>query len=136
MSVEEDPSMTARVSKVVVPVDDQAVAIEFWTVKMGFELVRDVPYGSERWVEVKPPAQDLTLVLSQREAWEPRRDIPDQLPESPVMFDCVDVVQTYRELTGRGVKFPQPPIEQPFGWWALFEDPQGVRYALQGDDAD
>jgi lactoylglutathione lyase len=28
------------------------------------------------------------------------------------------------------MEFPQPPVEQPFGWWSLFEDPDGNRFAL------
>lgn len=27
-------------------------------------------------------------------------------------------------------KFPMAPVEQPFGWWSLFEDPDGNRFAL------
>jgi hypothetical protein len=30
----------------------------------------------------------------------------------------------------RGVEVPVPPERQHFGWWALFEDPDGTRYAL------
>jgi len=33
------------------------------------------------------------------------------------------------------VKFPLSPSRQQFGWWALFEDNEGTRYALgQWDD--
>jgi lactoylglutathione lyase len=34
------------------------------------------------------------------------------------------------ELTGRGVAFATPPHQQHSGWWSLFEDPDGSRYAL------
>jgi len=39
-------------------------------------------------------------------------------------------VQSCDELTSRGVTFPVPPMKMPFGWWALFEDNDGTRYAL------
>jgi len=45
------------VSKVVIDVEDQERAKEFWTEKMGFELVQDVPYGNERWLEVRSPTE-------------------------------------------------------------------------------
>jgi catechol 2,3-dioxygenase-like lactoylglutathione lyase family enzyme len=61
--------MISAVSKVVVPVDDQERAKEFWVDRLGFELRRDESYGDERWIE-------------------------------------------------------------HFGWWALFADPDGTRYAL------
>ena len=35
------------------------------------------------------------------------------------------------------MKFPLPPARQHFGWWALFEDNEGTRYALgQWSDGD
>ena len=98
---------------------------------VGFEVVQDAPYGEERWLEVRPPDRSVTLVLSQRPAGEPRRAVPDELPHSDVMFTCDDLQQTYGELAARGVKFPTPPTRLPFGWWAMFEDPDGTRYALE-----
>ncbi|HEX2361907.1 MAG TPA: VOC family protein [Jiangellaceae bacterium] len=127
--------MITNVAKVVVPVDDQQAALEFWTTTMGFSLARDDRFGDERWIEVKPPHQDLLLVLSPRQPDEPRRTVPDSLPHSDLFFDCPDIEATYAELVARGVKFPLPPARQHFGWWALFEDNDGTRYALgQWDD--
>ena len=122
--------MISGVSKVVLPVDDQERAKDFWVDRLGFELRRDESYGDERWIEVSPPGQDLLLALTRRPGSEARRELPDQLPHSPVFFNCADIEQTYRELTERGVDFPVPPARQHFGWWALFADPDGTRYAL------
>jgi lactoylglutathione lyase len=120
-----------RVHKIVVPVSDETAAIEFWTTRVGFELTRDERYGAgQRWVEVTPPDRSLVLVLSRRGANDPQRDVPPQLPHSPVFFDCDDIQETYRELVARGVAFPAPPVLMPFGWWAMFEDSDGTRYAL------
>jgi predicted enzyme related to lactoylglutathione lyase len=27
-------------------------------------------------------------------------------------------------------EFPQPPVRQPFGWWSVFANPDGNRFAL------
>ena len=72
--------MITNVAKVVVPVEDQQSALEFWTGMAGSQLVRDEAYGGERWIEVKPARQDLLLVLSQRQPDEARRRVPDSLP--------------------------------------------------------
>lgn len=122
--------MITSVAKVYTLVDDQAAALEFWTAKVGFEVVRDETYGDERWIEVKPPQQDLLLVLTLRQPDQPRPAVAEHLPHSDLFFDCVDIQQTYEELTARGVTFPLPPTKQHFGWWALFEDNDGTRYAL------
>jgi predicted enzyme related to lactoylglutathione lyase len=121
----------SKVAKVYLPVEDQSDALAFWTDRMGFETVQDASFGDERWIEVKPPGQELLLVLTRRGPDDgPRRDAPERLPHSNVMFDCDDIEATYAELTARGVVFSLPPERQHFGWWSLFEDPDGTRYAL------
>jgi len=44
---------------------------------------------------------------------------------------CQDIRATYEDLAARGVEFPQPPVEQPFGWWSMFNDSEGNRFALE-----
>ena len=122
--------MITGVSKVVLPVDDQDRAKEFWTARMGFELRRDESFGDERWIEVSPPDGGPLLVLSRRADDEPRRERRDELPDSPVFFNCRDIEATYRRLSRSGVEFPAPPQQRHFGWWSLFEDPDGTRYAM------
>jgi predicted enzyme related to lactoylglutathione lyase len=70
------------------------------------------------------------LILSPRRSDERRRAAKDELPDSDVFFVCDDIKRTHQELTARGVRFHTPPIEMPFGWWAMFEDTDGTRYAL------
>lgn len=83
--------MITGIAKVVVPVGDQERAQEFWTEVIGFDVVRDANYDTERWIEVEPPDRSVVLVLSHRPPDEPRRQVPDLLPHSPVFFDCEDI---------------------------------------------
>jgi catechol 2,3-dioxygenase-like lactoylglutathione lyase family enzyme len=54
-----------QVGRVMVPVTDQDKAIEFYTKKLGFSLVADVPYGEgERWVEVALPGGGANIALA------------------------------------------------------------------------
>jgi predicted enzyme related to lactoylglutathione lyase len=117
------------VTKVVVEVEDQDRALGFWTEQLGFELVTDAPYGEERWLEVRTPDKAVTLVLELRRGERPTAPDPG-LPTSNVFFYAEDLQQTHQELTARGVQFPQPPVQQPFGWWSLFADSEGNRFAL------
>lgn len=123
-------SVITGVRKVVVPVGDQACAKSFWVETMGFELLRDETFGDERWIEVTPPDNSVVIVLSHRTPHERRPEVPEMLPHSNVFFDCADIQRTHAELTARGVSFPTPPAEMHFGWWALFEDFEGTRFAL------
>jgi lactoylglutathione lyase len=130
--------MIDGVSKVVLPVRDQDRAKTFWVDTMGFSLEQDAPYGEERWLEVRSPdgATNLVLELRMEESSE-EATTPQHLPTSNVMFRCRDLTGTYEELSARGVRFPQPPVRQPFGWWSMFEDAEGNRFALgQAEAAD
>jgi lactoylglutathione lyase len=121
--------MIGGVTQVVIEVEDQERAKAFWTETLGFELAQDAPYGEERWLEVRTPDKAVTVVLDRRPG--PRPVPPDpSMPTSNVMFYAQDLQQAYRELAARGVEFPVPPVEQPFGWWSVFEDPDGNRFAL------
>jgi lactoylglutathione lyase len=117
------------VSQVVLEVEDKERAKRFWTEILGFELVKDAPYGEERWLEVRTPDRAVTVVLDLRQGQRPTAPDPN-LPTSNVVFYTDDLPQTHKELTGRGVQFPVPPVQQPFGWWSVFEDPDGNRFAL------
>jgi predicted enzyme related to lactoylglutathione lyase len=119
----------AGVNAVVVQVEDQERAKRFWTQTLGFELSQDAAYGEERWLEVRTPDKAVAVILDRRKG--PRPTVLDPaLPTADVSFYAEDLHQTHAELTARGVKFPQPPTEQPFGWWSVFEDPDGNRFAL------
>ena len=85
--------------------------------------------GRKRWLEVRTPDKAVVVVLALRKG--PRPTPPDpSLPTSNVFFYAEDLQQTHQELTARGVEFPLPPVQQPFGWWSLFQDSDGNRFAL------
>jgi predicted enzyme related to lactoylglutathione lyase len=115
-----------------VSVNDLERSKKFWIEAIGFELVSDQEMGNERWIRVTPPHHNVVLVLGGPNPFlaEFQRNLPTQLPNSPVFFACDDIVKTHKELVARGVQFAQTPIKMPFGWWALFCDPEGNRFAL------
>jgi lactoylglutathione lyase len=122
--------MIRGVSKVIIDVDDQDRAKTFWLDTVGFRLLQDSPYDKDtRWLEVASPDGAIVLVLSPRHG-EPRREAPEMLPTSNVFFHCDDLESTHRELEQRGVVFAQAPIKQEFGWWSMFVDTEGNRFAL------
>jgi predicted enzyme related to lactoylglutathione lyase len=128
-------AVAARVYSVGIFCADQDRAKRFWTETMGFELLGDDPMGPEggpRWIEVKPPGQDVRLILFTPEGQE---HMIGQF--SNVLFEVDDIQATYEELTGRGVEFPTPPEKAPWGrWWAQFKDPDGNSYGLGADIVD
>src|SRR5579884_3935123 len=58
------PSVT-HIGRVLVPVNDQDAAIEFYRDKLGFSVTADIPYGEgSRWVEVMPPDGGAAIALT------------------------------------------------------------------------
>ena len=41
-----------------------------------------------------------------------------------------DVERTYEQLSAKGVTFRGPPEKQPWGTFAIFEDPDGNSFVL------
>ena len=53
-----------QLGRVLVPVNDQDAAIDWYTTKLGFSLAADVPFGEgDRWVEVAPPNGGAAIAL-------------------------------------------------------------------------
>jgi predicted enzyme related to lactoylglutathione lyase len=123
----------AGVQKLVVEVEDQDRALRFWADALKFKVAHDTGYGDERWLEVETPDTNTILVLALRSGDPPIG--PEEWPTSNIFFYCDDLPRTYEELRARGVEFPQPPVEQSFGWWSMFQDNEGNRFALQPREA-
>jgi predicted enzyme related to lactoylglutathione lyase len=113
----------------LIEVEDQERAKAFWTQTLGFEVLQDAPTGRSAGWRCAPPDKAVAVVLDVRKG-PPPTPKDAGLPTSNVSFYANDLEQTHTELTARGVEFPQPPVRQPFGWWSVFQDPDGNRFAL------
>lgn len=86
------PKIT-QIGRVLVPVTDQDRAIQFYTQKLGFTVVADVPFGNgDRWVEVAPPhgGTSIALVPPQGE-YQPGRMTGIGLESSDARADHTDL---------------------------------------------
>ena len=87
-----------RVSTVMVPVADQDQAIEFYTEKLGFEKVADIPFGDgDRWVAVVPPGAATTIALVR-----PREGEQTGI-ETRIGLESTDIDTDHAALRERGV---------------------------------
>jgi len=91
------PQLT-RVGRVMVPVSDQDEAIAFYTSKLGFTLVADVPFGEgERWVEVAPPGGGTSLALvPARGEYQPGR-------MTGIALESADPRADHEEMSANGI---------------------------------
>lgn len=87
-----------KLGRVMVPVADQDAGIAFYTGKLGFSLVADVPFGDgDRWVEVAPPGGGAAIALvPPRGDYQPGRN-------TGIALESTDPRADHAELKGKGV---------------------------------
>jgi predicted enzyme related to lactoylglutathione lyase len=128
--------MEGKVVTISLVVKDKAKALTFFTEKAGFEKKTDVTGpGGYRYVTVGFKDQDFEIALWEMgSATDPSQQewskgwTPGSGP--PIVIQVPDCRGAYQELSSRGVTFPQPPMDQPWGIVATFRDPDGNVFSL------
>jgi catechol 2,3-dioxygenase-like lactoylglutathione lyase family enzyme len=88
-----------KVGRVIVTVSDTDRAIDFYTGKLGFEKVVDVPMGpGMRWVEVALPGRETNIALA-----PPPQDQPAGGSQTGIALDTSDVDADHAALKAAGV---------------------------------
>ena len=116
--------MITHVKFVSIPAEDQDRALEFYTSKLGFEVVTDQPFDEkQRWIELRIARSDTRFVLFTPDGTRPGGSFNGALAAD-------DVERTYGQLSGRGVEFTTPPQKAPWGTFAVFRDSEGNQFVL------
>jgi catechol 2,3-dioxygenase-like lactoylglutathione lyase family enzyme len=119
----DTPSIT-QIATVIVPVADQEKALEFYTGTLGFEVVRDMPFGQgDRWLEVAPAGTATTIALVQAQS-------SDQPVE--ISFLTRDVAGDHAGLRSAGVDSDAEVLDFGGGVPPMFtfRDPDGNRFRI------
>ncbi|QVQ55135.1 VOC family protein [Spiractinospora alimapuensis] len=100
-----------RINITSVYVDDQAMALAFYTDKLGFTKKTDEPAGGARWLTVVSPAEpDGTELLLEPEGHPAARTYKEALVADGIPFTQFAVDDVHAEverLKGLGVEFTQ-----------------------------
>lgn len=125
--------MRQRIGLVTLLVRDYDEALAFYVGMLGFTLVEDSPLpGGKRWVVVRPTGAHATgLLLARASDDRQRAAIGQQAGGRVAMFlQTDDVARDHAAYAERGVRFLEPPREEPYGTVAVFEDLYGNRWDL------
>ncbi|MGN7820454.1 VOC family protein [Chitinophaga varians] len=131
--------MITQVTHMTVYVLDQNRALDFYTNKLGFRVVTDVPMSQEaRWLTVSPPQQPgLEIVLSPVSTAMFKQETVDVMTElvrkgtfGVAVLTCDDIYATYEEMTAKGVEFTKAPKKEFYGTEAIFKDDSGNWFSL------
>lgn len=126
--------MITRIHSASVAVTDQDAAVDFYTNKLGWEKRTDTPMGDMRYITVAPKGSGAELaLLHQRMMSDDNESKPGM--NSGINLVCRDVQRTSDELMAKGVNFPMPPTQMPWGpMGAHLTDPDGNIFFLTEDN--
>jgi catechol 2,3-dioxygenase-like lactoylglutathione lyase family enzyme len=121
-----------RIKIVSLLVLDQDEAIEFYTKKLGFDLLEDKPFGDGRWVTIAWPNQpDVTLALERATDPADKAVVGRQAGSHAFLgFDTSDCRAEYERMKPLGVKFIGEPQSGPWGTGVQLEDLYGNKLFL------
>jgi len=124
--------MKQRLGLISVLVADYDEAIEFYTQKLGFELVEDSPQGEKRWVVVRPEgATETAILLAKASNEQQKQQIGNQCGGRVFLFlNTDDFWRDHDRMQQQGVKFLETPREETYATVAVFEDLYGTRWDL------
>lgn len=119
---------------------NQDSAYDFYVNKLGFKVHTDASMGpGKRWLTVTPPEQpDLEITLMaidegmmfKKESATKMRELVMEGTFGFAVFQCNDLMATYEELKGKGVRFKKEPKKEFYGYEALFIDDSGNWFSL------
>ena len=122
-----------RIALIALTVLDYDEAILFYTEKLGFSLLEDTDLGEgKRWVRVRPPGSDGAAVLFAR-ATTPEQvaSVGNQTGGRVFLFlETDNFWRDYELYRSRSVNFVRPPVTEPYGTVAVFEDLYGNKWDL------
>jgi len=124
--------VSQTIGHVTLLVRDYDEAVAFFTDRLGFTLIEDVPLGGgKRWVLVAPPGGGTTLLLARAATPEQESRIGDQTGGRVFLFlHTDDFWRDYRDMRSRGVEFVDEPRHESYGTVAVFVDLYGNRWDL------
>lgn len=118
-----------RINITNVFVDDQQKALRFYTEIRGFEKKTEIPLGESLWLTVVSPGEpngtELLLEPDSHPAVRPFKSalVEDGIPYTS--FAVEDVHAEHERLSGKGVRFTQPPLDMGTVVTAVLDDTCG-----------
>ncbi len=124
--------MKQRLGLISLLVADYDEAIDFYTQKLGFDLLEDSPQGEKRWVVVRPKgATETAILLAKASNEQQKQQIGQQGGGRVFLFlNTDDFWRDHASMLQQGIKFLETPREESYGTVAVFEDLYGSRWDL------
>ena len=125
--------MNQHIAHIALVVNNYDEAIEFYTQKLNFTLIEDTRLSeTKRWVKVAPKGDgQCCLLLAQAVNEEQQSRIGNQTGGRVFLFLYTDDFwRDYNNMLEKKINFVRPPIKEPYGTVAVFEDLYGNLWDL------
>ena len=110
-------------------VDNQDIALRFYTEVLGFMKKTDFSQGPYRWLTVASPEDpdgtELQLALNDKPAAKAYQQAMFQQSQPAAMFFTDDVKADYERIKARGAEFTMPPTAVTGSTIAMLKDTCG-----------
>lgn len=125
--------MNQHIAHIALVVNNYDEAIKFYTEKLNFILIEDTKLSeAKRWVMVKPAGdRQCCLLLAQAATQEQKSRVGNQTGGRVFLFLYTDDFwRDYNDLLAKDIHFVRPPVTEPYGTVAVFEDLYGNLWDL------
>ena len=125
--------MNQHIAHIALVVNNYDEAIQFYTEKLNFTLIEDTKLSeTKRWVMVAPKGKgQCCLLLAQAATEEQKSRIGNQTGGRVFLFLYTDNFwRDYNNMQEQKINFVRPPVKEPYGTVAVFEDLYGNLWDL------
>lgn len=116
------------IGQVMLYVSNQDESRDFWTEKLGFEVISEENNGQVRWIEVAPKGAATSIVLHNKE-FVAKMNPEMNLGTPSIMYFTENLDQLHRDLTNKNITVGEI-VELPSGRVFNFADNEENYFAV------
>ncbi|HEK9099102.1 VOC family protein [Bacillus pfraonensis] len=122
--------MIHKVGQIMLYVNNQDEAIQFWTEKVGFHLVSDENNGQGfRWIEIAPTEKAETSIVLHNKELIAKMQPELNLNTPSMLFFTQDIDKLYKDFVGKEITVGEI-VNMPSGRAFNFADHEGNYFAI------
>ncbi|WP_442600539.1 VOC family protein [Paenibacillus sp. KN14-4R] len=121
--------MINKVGQIMLYVNNQDEAVNFWTEKLGFHVISEENNGPMRWIEIAPTKGAETSIILHNKELIAKMSPGLNLGTPSLMFFAEDLDQLHGDLSNKNVKVGEI-VNMPAGRVFNFADDEDNYFAV------
>lgn len=121
--------MIQQIGQVMLYVNDQDAAVQFWTEKVGFVVIAEQAEAGMRWIEIAPTKEAQTTFVLHNKELIAKMQPELNLATPSIMFYATNVDVMYEDFKAKGITVGDL-VTMPIGKVFNFADNENNYFAL------